>query len=120
MSPIFVPVGSIHRKGEKDHDQSRTEQSSPSQLEALRNAATEALAPKRSVKQIEPPKYMTKQQEFVLKMAQDAGWVIRSMVANTKTHKVAISLEKDGEVAWIASDGALKSESEVVKASGAV
>lgn len=89
-------------------------------LDALRAAQAEALAPKPAVKQVTPPQYMTKQQGFVLKMAQDAGWTIRSMVANTKTHKVAISLEKDGEVAWIASDGALKSESEVVKASGSV
>ncbi len=99
----------------------RTEvESNTSNLDALKAARAEALAPKPAVKQIAPPQYMTKQQGFVLKMAQDAGWVIRSMVANTKTHKVAISLEKDGEVAWIASDGALKSESEVVKASGAV
>lgn len=99
----------------------RTEtSSSTSNLDALRAARDEALAPRPAVKQVTPPQYMTKQQGFVLKMAQDAGWVIRSMVANTKTHKVAISLEKDGEVAWIASDGALKSESEVVKASGAV
>jgi hypothetical protein len=53
-------------------------------------------------------------------MSQDAGWVIRSMVADTKTHKVAISIEKDGETAWIVSDGSLKSEAEVVKASGSV
>lgn len=98
-----------------------SQSSTPSNLDALKGAYAEATAPKSSApKQIAPPKYMTKNQEFVLKMAQDAGWVIRSMVANTKTHKVAISLEKDGEVAWIASNGALKSESEVVKASGAV
>jgi hypothetical protein len=99
----------------------RTETSStPSALDALRAAQAEALAPRPKVKQQTPPQYMTKTQGFVLKMAQDAGWVIRSMVANTKTHKVAISLEKDGEVAWITSDGSLKSESEVVKASGSV
>lgn len=96
------------------------QQSTPSALDALRQAQAEALAPRPKVKQQTPPQYMTKQQGFVLKMSQDAGWVIRSMVANTKTHKVAISIEKDGEVAWIASDGALKSESEVVKASGSV
>lgn len=97
-----------------------TESQSPA-FESLKAAHKEALAPKTSKpKTVQPPQYMNKKQEFVLKMSQDAGWVIRSMVADTKTHKVAISIEKDGEVAWIASDGLLRSESEVVKASGAV
>jgi hypothetical protein len=89
-----------------------------SAFEALK--ASTAPQEKAKPKSVAIPNYMNKQQEFVLKMAQEAGWVIRSMVQNTKTHKVAIAIEKEGEFAWIASDGALRSEADVVKASGSV
>jgi hypothetical protein len=93
-----------------------------SAFDSLKAKHDEVTKPKKApVKRVQSyPQYMTKQQEFVLKMSQEAGWTIRSMVADTKLHKVAVAIEKDGEYAWITSEGQLKSESEVVKASGAV
>jgi hypothetical protein len=92
-------------------------------FDTLKTAHEEANKPARvgrPPKTVSPPNYMSKAQERLLKMAQGDGWVIRSIVSNTKTHKCAIAIEKESEVAWIASDGTLRSETEVLKASGAV
>jgi hypothetical protein len=66
------------------------------------------------------PRYMTEAQAVALKVAGENGWTARSIVADAKKHACAVSIEKDGEIVWIASDGTLKTEEDIVKGSGAV
>lgn len=66
------------------------------------------------------PRYMSEAQATALRIAGEQGWTARSIVADAKAKRCAVSIEKDGEVAWIASDGSVKSESDIVKSAGAV
>lgn len=66
------------------------------------------------------PRYMTEAQAIALRVAGEQGWKARRIVADARKKACAVCIEKDGEVAWVASDGSVRSESDVVKGSGAV
>lgn len=66
------------------------------------------------------PRYMTDAQALALKVAGEQGWKARSIVANAKEQRCAVSIQKGNEVAWIDANGALRSEDEILKNSGAV
>lgn len=69
---------------------------------------------------IAAPRYMTDAQAMALKIAGEQGWVARSIVADSKHKRCAVSIEKDELVAWIVSDGSVKSEDDMVREAGAV
>lgn len=66
------------------------------------------------------PRYMTDAQATALKVAGDQGWVARSIVANAKEQRCAVSIQKGDEVAWIDGNGTLRSEDDIIKSAGAV
>jgi hypothetical protein len=66
------------------------------------------------------PRYMTEAQATALKVAGDQGWSARSIVANAKEKRCAVSIQKGDEVAWIDSEGKLRSEDDILKSAGAV
>jgi type III secretion system FlhB-like substrate exporter len=66
------------------------------------------------------PHYMTEVQAEALRVAGEQGWVARSIVANAKEKRCAVSIQNGDEVAWINSEGKLISENDMVKNSGAV
>jgi type III secretion system FlhB-like substrate exporter len=66
------------------------------------------------------PRYMTEAQAVALKVAGEQGWVARSIVANAKEQRCAVSIQKGEEVAWIDYTGALRSEDDILKNAGAV
>jgi len=66
------------------------------------------------------PRYMTVAQAEALRVAGEQGWVARSIVANVKTKRCAVSIQKGEEVAWIDHEGKLKSEDDILRESGAV
>jgi hypothetical protein len=63
---------------------------------------------------------MTDAQVLALKIAGEQGWTARSIVADAKNKRCAVSIEKGDEVAWIVPDGSVKSEDDIVKGSGAM
>jgi type III secretion system FlhB-like substrate exporter len=66
------------------------------------------------------PRYMTEAQAAALKAAGEHGWVARSIVANAKTKRCAVSIQNGDEVAWIDHEGHLKSEDDILREAGAV
>lgn len=66
------------------------------------------------------PRYMTDAQALALKIAGEQGWKARRIVADAKKKACAVCIEKDDDIAWIASDGSVRSEDDIVKGSGAV
>ena len=66
------------------------------------------------------PRYMTEAQAVALKVAGEQGWIARSVVASAKHKKCTVSVEKEGEIAWIDSDGVVRSEHDIIKAGGLV
>lgn len=66
------------------------------------------------------PRYMTEVQAAALKLAGEQGWVARSIVANAKDKRCAVSIQNGDEVAWIDSEGHLRSEDDILKSAGAV
>lgn len=66
------------------------------------------------------PRYMTDVQAEALKAAGENGWVARSIVANAKTKRCAVSIQNGEEVAWINHEGKLLSEDDIVKEAGEV
>lgn len=66
------------------------------------------------------PRYMTAAQAAALKAAGEHGWTARSIVANAKTKRCAVSIQNGEEVAWIDYEGALLSEDDMIKRAGAV
>jgi hypothetical protein len=66
------------------------------------------------------PRYMTDAQALALKIAGEQGWIARSIVANARDKRCVVSVQKDEDVAWIVSDGSIKSEDDIVKGAGIV
>lgn len=60
-------------------------------------------------------KFITEPQADTLLVAGQRGWRGRSIVVSTKTKLCAVSIEKDGTVAWIMPDGKAEAESHILK-----
>lgn len=66
------------------------------------------------------PRYMTEVQAEALRVAGEQGWTARSIVANAKTKRCAVSIQNGEEVAWIDAEGKLLSEDDMIKQAGVV
>lgn len=84
------------------------------------NAKKKHVTKNEKALRVAAPRYMTDAQAVALKIAGEQGWKARRIVADAKKKACAVSIEKDGEVAWIASDGSIRSEDDIVKGAGAV
>lgn len=84
------------------------------------SAKSKARTPQQRNIRAAAPRYMTEVQAQALKAAGENGWVARSIVANAKTKRCAVSIQNGDEVAWIDHEGKLLSEDDMVKQAGAV